>query len=102
MAGGFDDAVDGFGGSVGGAVGGEAGQDRRLPGTQGPAEPGWFAPGHLGELTQIVPFEMVDDTLASTGSMQARVRDPPSRVVVYLLLAAPCSRSWDTGRYGRG
>ncbi len=48
---------------------------------------GRFAPGHLGELTQQVPFEMVDEALASTGRMQARVRDLPSRVVVYLLLA---------------
>lgn len=49
---------------------------------------GRFAPGHLGELTQIVPFEMVDEVLASTRRLQARVRDLPSRVVVYLLLAA--------------
>jgi hypothetical protein len=49
---------------------------------------GRFAPGHLGELTRIVPFEMVDAVLASTGRVQRRVRDLPSRVVVYLLLAA--------------
>ncbi|MFC9695114.1 IS4 family transposase [Kribbella sp. NPDC056951] len=49
---------------------------------------GRFAPGHLGELTQIVPFEMVDEVLASNRRVQARVRDLPSRVVVYLLLAA--------------
>jgi hypothetical protein len=48
---------------------------------------GRFAPGHLGELTQLVPFEMVDEALAETGSVQRRVRDLPSRVVVYLLLA---------------
>ena len=48
---------------------------------------GVFAPGHLGELTQIVPFEMVDQALAATGTTQARVRVLPSRVVVYLLLA---------------
>ena len=46
-----------------------------------------FAPGHLGELTQIVPFEMVDQALAATGTTQARIRVLPSRVVVYLLLA---------------
>lgn len=46
-----------------------------------------FAPGHLGELTQIVPFEMVDAALAETGMSQRRLRDLPSRVVVYLLLA---------------
>jgi hypothetical protein len=47
-----------------------------------------FAPGHLGELTQIVPFEMVDAALDETDTVQQRVRDLPSRVVVYLLLAA--------------
>lgn len=48
---------------------------------------GVYAPGHLGELTQIVPFEMVDAVLAETRRVQQRVRDLPSRVVVYLLLA---------------
>ncbi|WP_324199169.1 transposase domain-containing protein [Nocardia amamiensis] len=49
---------------------------------------GAFAPGHLGELTRIVPFEMVDAALESTRTVQARIRVLPSRVVVYLLLAA--------------
>ena len=49
---------------------------------------GVFAPGHLGELTQIVPFEMVDAVLADCGCVQRRVRKLPARVVVYLLLAA--------------
>jgi len=49
---------------------------------------GRFAPGHLGELTQLIPFEMVDEALAETRTVQARIRDLPSRVVVYLLLAA--------------
>jgi Insertion element 4 transposase N-terminal/Transposase DDE domain len=48
---------------------------------------GRFAPGHLGELTQQVPFELVDAVLDQTGRTQARVRDLPARVVVYLLLA---------------
>ncbi|MET7952317.1 IS4 family transposase [Micromonospora sp. NPDC005324] len=48
---------------------------------------GVFAPGHLGELTRLVPFEMVDDVLATTGRTQSRVRLLPARVVVYLLLA---------------
>lgn len=48
---------------------------------------GRFAPGHLGELTQLIPFEMVDDALARVGAVQARVRLLPARVVVYLLLA---------------
>jgi len=48
---------------------------------------GRFAPGHLGELTQQVPFDMVDAVLADTRTAQRRVRGLPSRVVVYLLLA---------------
>ena len=49
---------------------------------------GVFAPGHLGELTQFVPFEMVDAVLAETvGATQRRARLLPSRVVVYFLLA---------------
>ena len=48
---------------------------------------GAFAPGHLGELTQYIPFEMVDAVLAETRKTQARVRDLPARVVVYLVLA---------------
>jgi hypothetical protein len=47
---------------------------------------GRFAPGHLGELTQQVPFEMVDAVLEETCRVQRRVRVLPSRVVVYLLL----------------
>ena len=48
---------------------------------------GRFAPGHLGELTQQVPFEMVDAVLEETRRVQCRVRVLPARVVVYLLLA---------------
>ena len=48
---------------------------------------GRFAPGHLGELTQIVPFEMVDAAVQETRTVQRRLRVLPSRVVVYLLLA---------------
>ncbi|MFD8338961.1 IS4 family transposase [Streptomyces solisilvae] len=49
---------------------------------------GVFAPGRLGELTQIVPFEMVDEVLSECGATQLRLRKLPARVVVYLLLAA--------------
>lgn len=48
---------------------------------------GPFAAGHLGELTRLVPFEMIDDVLAATRRTQRRVRLLPARVVVYLLLA---------------
>ena len=48
---------------------------------------GVFAPGHLGELTQYLPFELVDDVLALTRTGQRRLRDLPSRVGVYFVLA---------------
>ena len=48
---------------------------------------GRFAPGHLGELTSIVPFELVDAVLSETRTVQRRLRDLPSRVGVYFLLA---------------
>nr|WSX48252.1 transposase domain-containing protein [Streptomyces sp. NBC_00974] len=48
---------------------------------------GRFAPGHLGELTAVVPFELVDAVLAETRTVQRRLRDLPSRVGVYFLLA---------------
>src|ERR1035437_6236598 len=40
---------------------------------------GIFAPGHLGELTQYLPFELVDDVLEQTGTVQRRLRVLPSR-----------------------
>lgn len=51
---------------------------------------GRFAPGHLGELSQLVPFEMVDAALSATRAVQCRLRDLPSRVVVYCLVLASC------------
>jgi hypothetical protein len=48
---------------------------------------GVFAPGHLGELTQYLPFELVDDVLAQTKTVQRRLRVLPSRAGVYFVLA---------------
>jgi Insertion element 4 transposase N-terminal/Transposase DDE domain len=48
---------------------------------------GVFAPGHLGELTRYLPFELVDDVLARTGAVQKRTRALPSRVGMYFVLA---------------
>jgi hypothetical protein len=48
---------------------------------------GVFAPGHLGELTQVIPFELVDAVLEESGAAGRRLRDLPCRVGVYLLLA---------------
>ncbi|MEU5865430.1 transposase domain-containing protein, partial [Nonomuraea sp. NPDC047529] len=46
-----------------------------------------FAPGHLGELTALIPFELVDAVLEETCNVQRRLRALPSRVGVYFLLA---------------
>jgi hypothetical protein len=48
---------------------------------------GVFAPGHLGELTQLVPFELVDDVLEQTKTVQRRLRSLPSRAGMYFVLA---------------
>lgn len=48
---------------------------------------GVFAPGHLGELTRYLPFELVDDVLARTKTTERRLRELPSRVGVYFVLA---------------
>jgi len=48
---------------------------------------GVLAPGHLGELTRYLPFELADDALAGTRTVQRRVRALPSRVGVYFVLA---------------
>ena len=48
---------------------------------------GVLAPGHLGELTRYLPFELVDDVLESTRTVQRRMRALPSRVGIYFVLA---------------
>ena len=48
---------------------------------------GVFAPGHLGELTRQVPFELVDAVLEQTRATERRLRTLPSRVGVYFVLA---------------
>jgi hypothetical protein len=49
--------------------------------------PGALAPGHLGELTRIVPFELVDCLVDEARVRERRVRDLPSRTGVYFVLA---------------
>ena len=46
-----------------------------------------FAPGHLGELTRIVPFELADSVLDETRTRERRLRVLPSRVGLYFVLA---------------
>jgi Insertion element 4 transposase N-terminal/Transposase DDE domain len=48
---------------------------------------GVFAPGHLGELTRIVPFEMADAVLEETRTRERRLRTLPSRAGLYFMLA---------------
>ena len=48
---------------------------------------GAFAPGHLGELTRYLPFELAGDVLEMTGTVQKRMRALPSRVGMYFVLA---------------
>ena len=48
---------------------------------------GVFAPGHLGELTWQVPFELADAVLEETRTGERRLRVLPSRVGVYFVLA---------------
>jgi len=50
------------------------------------AAAGVYAPGHLGELTRYLPFELVDDVLEQTRTVQRRLRALPSRTGVYFLL----------------
>jgi hypothetical protein len=48
---------------------------------------GVFAPGHLGELTQVLDFDLVDSVAEETGTVQKRTRLLPTRVVIYFVLA---------------
>ena len=48
---------------------------------------GVLAPGHLGELTGYLPFELADDVLEGTRTVQKRMRALPSRVGMYFVLA---------------
>ncbi|MFI6449825.1 transposase domain-containing protein [Kitasatospora sp. NPDC050543] len=46
-----------------------------------------YAPGHLGELTQVIDPQLVDAILEETGARERRLRLLPARVVVYYVLA---------------
>jgi hypothetical protein len=51
------------------------------------SRPNLHAPGHLGELTQILDPQLVDAVLAETGTREKRLRLLPARTVVYFTLA---------------
>ncbi|MEV3859116.1 IS4 family transposase [Streptomyces sp. NPDC050095] len=46
-----------------------------------------YAPGHLGELTQIIDPCLVDAVIDETAAQEPRIRLLPARVVVYFVLA---------------
>jgi hypothetical protein len=48
---------------------------------------GVFAPGHLGELTRVVPFELADAVVEEAGARERRLRLLPSRAGIYFVLA---------------
>ena len=48
---------------------------------------GVFAPGHLGELTRVIPFELADAVLEETRTRERRLRVLPSRAGIYFVLA---------------
>ena len=48
---------------------------------------GVFAAGHLGELTWQVPFDLADAVLEEPRTRERRLRDLPSRVGIYFVLA---------------
>jgi hypothetical protein len=68
---------------------------------------GVYAPGHLGELTQVLDFDLVDAVAEETGTVQRRVRLLPTRVVIYFVLALAlfehCGyrREWGTSSAAR-
>ncbi|WP_275461038.1 transposase domain-containing protein [Streptomyces noursei] len=59
-----------------------------------------YAPGHLGELTRIVDFDLVDLVLQETGAREKRLRLLPARVVVCFTSHSPSSSAAPTGRCG--
>src|SRR5262249_23259819 len=63
---------------------------------------GVFAPGHLGELTHYLPFELVDDVLARTGTVQRRLRLLPARAGGGFLLGRGVFPCPGCGRGGGG
>ncbi|MFJ9753248.1 transposase domain-containing protein, partial [Streptomyces chartreusis] len=52
------------------------------------------APGHIGELTQVIPPELVDAVVEETGAREKRLRRLPSRVGVYFVLALGMFELW--------
>jgi hypothetical protein len=62
---------------------------------------GVFGPGHLGELTQIVPFGLADAVLEDACATERRLRLLPSRVGLYFVLTMVLFPVPGTGGSGR-
>jgi Insertion element 4 transposase N-terminal/Transposase DDE domain len=58
-----------------------------MPAESGARRSAVFAAGHLGELTRHLPVELIDAVLTETNAVERRLRDLPSRVGVYFVLA---------------
>ncbi|WP_353960122.1 transposase domain-containing protein [Corynebacterium faecale] len=61
-----------------------------------------YSPQHLGELTTIIPPDMVDAALDDTFGRHHRTRRLPSPQVIYLLLAGVFSLTWAGARSTTG
>jgi hypothetical protein len=61
--------------------------DSVMPAESGARRNAVFAAGHLGELTRQLPVELIDAVLTETNTVERRLRDLPSRVGVYFVLA---------------
>ncbi|MDT0468434.1 IS4 family transposase [Streptomyces sp. DSM 41699] len=67
-----------------------------------PTGPDVYAPGHVGELTQIIDPVLVDAVIEETAAREQRLRLLPARVVVYFVLAlAFFERSSYQGVWGK-
>ena len=62
---------------------------------------GVFAPGHRGERTRVVPFELADAVLSETRTRERRLRARPSRAGIYFVWDVPVPRLGVRRRLGR-
>ncbi|WP_302832131.1 transposase domain-containing protein [Streptomyces sp. GbtcB7] len=66
-----------------------------------PDTPRLYAPGHLGELTEIIDPCLVDAVVAETGAQEQRLRLLPARVVYFVLALAVFECVSNTGVWAK-